>query len=200
MTRTKVNPRDVLVDESKQHDIENLGDCLRALGDGQSLGDFSLTIVMYATTKGELDQLVGEFSGVFSNADGNLFVETYNQLNAYFAVVPGNYCTKLTQALLVKRQLRRPVFLFYDTRRRETQCASGRRISRGARNRQCDTVLPQPAQWGSTAHIDSRHDRKWQKLFLQFVLQNAQKYNPLTFIFDIGGSFQSLTRFSAVPI
>jgi hypothetical protein len=40
---TKTNPR-VLVDESKQADIENLGDCLRALGDGQSLGDFSLTI------------------------------------------------------------------------------------------------------------------------------------------------------------
>jgi type IV secretion system protein TrbE len=41
---TQTNPRDVLVDESKQPDIENLGDCLRALGDGQSLGDFSLTI------------------------------------------------------------------------------------------------------------------------------------------------------------
>jgi type IV secretion system protein VirB4 len=27
-----------------------------------------------------------------------------------------------------------------------------------------------------------------------FLLQNAQKYAPLTFIFDIGGSFQSLTR------
>ena len=26
-----------------------------------------------------------------------------------------------------------------------------------------------------------------------FILQNAQKYAPLTFIFDIGGSFQSLT-------
>jgi type IV secretory pathway VirB4 component len=26
-----------------------------------------------------------------------------------------------------------------------------------------------------------------------FLLQNAQKYTPLTFIFDIGGSFQSLT-------
>ena len=48
---TKINPRDVLVDESKQHDIEDLGDCLRALGEGQSLGDFSLTIVIYATTK-----------------------------------------------------------------------------------------------------------------------------------------------------
>ena len=41
---TKTNPRDVLVDESKQVDIENLGDCLRALGEGQSLGEFSLTI------------------------------------------------------------------------------------------------------------------------------------------------------------
>ncbi len=37
---------------------------------------------MYAPTKGELDHLVGEFTGVFSNADGNLFLETYNQLNA----------------------------------------------------------------------------------------------------------------------
>jgi len=45
----KTNPRDVLIDESKQADIENLGDCLRALGDGQSLGDFSLTIVCMAT-------------------------------------------------------------------------------------------------------------------------------------------------------
>ena len=29
--------------------------------------------------------------------------------------------------------------------------------------------------------------------FCVFLLQNAQKYEPLTFIFDIGGSFQSLT-------
>jgi type IV secretion system protein TrbE len=29
--------------------------------------------------------------------------------------------------------------------------------------------------------------------FCNFILQNAQKYKPLTFIFDIGGSFESLT-------
>ena len=29
--------------------------------------------------------------------------------------------------------------------------------------------------------------------FCNFLLQNAQKYAPLTYIFDIGGSFQSLT-------
>jgi type IV secretory pathway VirB4 component len=98
---TKTNPRDVLVDESKQADIENLGDCLRALGDGQSLGDFSLTIVLYGRSRIELDQLVAEFTGVFTNADGNLFVETYNQLNAYFATVPGNYALNLRQLYLL---------------------------------------------------------------------------------------------------
>src|SRR5579863_2488100 len=98
---TNTNQRDVLVDESKQADIENLGVCLRALGDGQQLGDFSLTIVLYGRSKPELDQLVGEFTGVFTNADGNLFVETYNQLNAYFATVPGNYALNLRKLYLL---------------------------------------------------------------------------------------------------
>ena len=44
---SKVNQRDVLIDEGKQADIEALGDCLRALADGQVLGDMSLTIVLY---------------------------------------------------------------------------------------------------------------------------------------------------------
>src|SRR5271156_6439752 len=109
---TKTNPRDVLVDESKQADIENLGDCLRALGDGQSLGDFSLTIVLYGKAKAELDQLVAEFTGVFTNADGNLFVETYNQLNAYFATVPGNYALNLRRLYLLNSNYADLSFLF----------------------------------------------------------------------------------------
>ncbi len=109
---TRTNPRDVLVDESKQADIENLGDCLRALGDGQSLGDFSLTIVLYGQSRTELDQLVAEFSGVFTNADGNLFAETYNQLNAFFATVPGNYAFNLRQLYLLNTNYADLSFLF----------------------------------------------------------------------------------------
>ncbi len=109
---TQTNPRDVLVDESKQADIENLGDCLRALGDGQSLGDFSLTIVLYGESRTELDQLVGEFTGVFTNADGNLFAESYNQLNAYFATVPGNYAMNLRQMYLLNTNYADLSFLF----------------------------------------------------------------------------------------
>jgi len=113
---TKTNPRDVLVDESKQADIENLGDCLRALGEGQSLGDFSLTIVLYGRASSgrsaDLDQLVAEFTGVFTNADGNLFAETYNQLNAYFATVPGNYALNLRKLYLLNTNYADLSFLF----------------------------------------------------------------------------------------
>ena len=109
---TKTNPRDVLVDESKQADIENLGDCLRALGDGQSLGDFSLSIVLYGDSKARVDELVGEFVGVFTNADGNLFTESYNQLNAYFATVPGNYALNLRKLYLLNSNYADLSFLF----------------------------------------------------------------------------------------
>ena len=190
---TKVNPRDVLVDESKQHDIENLGDCLRALGDGQSLGDFSLTIVMYATTKGELDQLVGEFSGVFSNADGNLFVETYNQLNAYFAVVPGNYSQNLRRLYLLSANYADLSFFFTI-------------LAGEKHNAHLDTeYLAVLETDNATPYFLNLHNGEvphtlilgmtgsGKSYFCNFVLQNAQKYNPLTFIFDIGGSFQSLT-------
>jgi type IV secretion system protein VirB4 len=109
---SKTNPRDVLVDESKQADIENLGDCLRALGDGQSLGDFSLTIVLYGHSKAELEQLGAEFAGIFTNADGSLFSETYNQLNAYFATVPGNYALNLRKLYLLNTNYADLSFLF----------------------------------------------------------------------------------------
>src|SRR5580658_10155281 len=108
----KTNPRDVLVDESKQADIENLGDCLRVLGDGQQLGEFSLTIVLYGDDRPALDQLVGEFAGVFTNVDGSLFVETYNQLNAYFATVPGGYAFNLRRMYLLNTNYADLSFLF----------------------------------------------------------------------------------------
>ena len=55
---------------------------------------------------------MGEFASVFTNADGNLFIETYNQLNAYFATVPGNYALNLRKLYLLEHNYADLSFLF----------------------------------------------------------------------------------------
>jgi type IV secretion/conjugal transfer VirB4 family ATPase len=189
-----VDSRDVLRDDSKQADIDNLGDCQRHLGDGQSLGDFSLTIVVYAPTKSEMDRLVGEFAAVFSNADGNLVAETYNQLNAYFAIVPGNYARNHRKLYLLNSNYADVSFLFTI-------------LAGEKRNPHLDAeylaVLETDNQ---TPYFLNLHNGEvphtlvlgmtgsGKSYFCSFILQNAQKYKPLSFIFDIGGSFESLTH------
>ncbi|MFZ0661197.1 MAG: type IV secretion system DNA-binding domain-containing protein [Acidobacteriaceae bacterium] len=190
---TKTNPRDVLIDESKQADIENLGDCLRALGDGQSLGDFTLTIELYGKSKTELDPLVGEFTGVFTNADGNLFAETYNQLNAYFATVPGNYALNLRKLYLLNTNYADLSFPFTILPGDKTNPHLGTEYLAVL---ETDNATPYFLNLhnGEVAHTLILGMTGSGKSYLcSFLLQNAQKYAPLTFIFDIGGSFQSLT-------
>jgi type IV secretion/conjugal transfer VirB4 family ATPase len=190
---TKTNPRDVLVDESKQADIENLGDCLRALGDGQSLGEFSLTIVLYGRSRTELDQLVAEFTGVFTNADGNLFAETYNHLNAYFAVVPGNYALNLRRLYLLNTNYADLSFLFTILPGEKTNDHLGTEYLAAL---ETDNSTPYFLNLhnGEVAHtLILGMTGSGKSYFCNFLLQNTQKYAPLTFIFDIGGSFQSLT-------
>lgn len=189
----QANPRDVLVDESKQADIENLGDCLRELGEGQSLGEFSLTIVLYDRDRLALDERVGAFAGVFTNADGSLFVETYNQLNAYFATVPGGYAFNLRRMLLLNTNYADLSFLF--------TILPGEKIN-SYLNAEYLAVLETDnstpyflnLHCGEVAHtLILGMTGSGKSYFCNFLLQNAQKYKPLTFIFDIGGSFESLT-------
>jgi type IV secretion/conjugal transfer VirB4 family ATPase len=190
---SKTNPRDVLVDESKQADIENLGDCLRALGDGQSLGDLSLTIILYGRSKPELEQLGAEFAGIFTNGDGSLFSETYNQLNAYFAIVPGNYALNLRKLYLLNTNYADLSFLFTILPGEKTNAHLGTEYLAVL---ETDNSTPYFLNLhnGEVAHTLILGMTGSGKSYLcSFLLQNAQKYAPLTFIFDIGGSFQSLT-------
>ncbi|MEO6804862.1 MAG: DUF87 domain-containing protein [Edaphobacter sp.] len=191
---SKTSDRDRLVDESKQADIENLGDCLRALGDGQLLGEFSLTLVLFDKEKATIDREIGEFAGVFTNQDGSLFTETYNQLNAFFAVVPGNYAQNLRKLYLLNSNYADLSFLF--------TILTGEQWNPHLEAEylavlETDHATPYYLNLhnGEVAHTLILGMTGSGKSFLcNFLLMNAQKYRPLTYIFDIGGSFQSLTK------
>jgi type IV secretion/conjugal transfer VirB4 family ATPase len=190
----KTNQRDVLIDESKQADIENLGECLRVLGAGQTLGDFSLTVVLYGTDLQTINQEMGEFTSIFTNADGALFTETYNQLNALFATVPGNYAQNLRKMYLLNSNYADLSFLF--------TIHPGEKTNAHLRAEylavlETDNATPYYLNLhnGEVAHTLILGMTGSGKSFLcNFLLTNAQKYRPQTYIFDIGGSFQSLTE------
>ena len=190
---TKTNPRDVLVDESKQADIENLGDCLRALGDGQQLGDFSLTVVLYDKVRQTVDQLVGEFASIFTNADGTLFVETYNQLNAYFAIVPGGYAFNLRRMYLLNTNYADLSFLFTILPGEKTNTYLGTEYL-AVLETDNDTPYYLNLHCGEIGHtLILGQTGSGKTFFSVFLVQNAQKYQPQTYIFDIGGSYESVT-------
>jgi type IV secretion system protein VirB4 len=190
---SKTNPRDVLVDESKQADIEDLGDCLRTLGDGQHLGEYSLTIVLYGKQRQALDHAIGEFAGVFTNADGTLFAETYNQLNAYFAIVPGNYRFNLRRLHLLNTNYADLSFLF--------TILPGEKVNSYLNTEYLavletdnDTPYYLNLHCGEVGHSLILGMTGSGKTFLSvFLVQNAQKYNPQTYIFDVGGGYESIT-------
>ena len=191
---SKVNQRDVLIDEGKQADIEALGDCLRALADGQVLGDLSLTIVLYDRDRATVEHEVADFAGIFTNQDGLLFPETYNQLNALFAVVPGNYAQNLRKMYLLLSNYADLSFFFTVLQGEKRNHHLGTEYLAVL---ETDNATPYYLNLhnGEVAHTLILGMTGSGKSFLcNFLLTNAQKYKPLTYIFDIGGSFQSLTE------
>ncbi len=191
---SQVNQRDVLVDEGKQADIETLGECLRALADGQVLGDMSLTIVLYDRARSTVDGEVSEFASVFTDADGLLFPETNNQLNALFAVVPGNYAQNLRKMYLLLSNYADLSFFFTVLQGEKRNHHLGTEYLAVL---ETDNATPYYLNLhnGEVAHTLILGMTGSGKSFLcNFLLTNAQKCKPLTYIFDIGGSFQSLTE------
>jgi type IV secretion/conjugal transfer VirB4 family ATPase len=193
--REHKNPeRDLLIDESKQADVEQLGECLRALGDGQIMGDLSLTIVMNSLDLDTLTRETGDFAGIFTNADGGLYSETYNQLNALFATVPGNYAHNLRKLYMLNSNYADLSFLFTIHPGEKTNRHLGTEYLAVM---ETDNATPYFLNLhnGEVANsLITGMTGSGKSFMLNFLITNIQKYRPQTYIFDIGGSFESLTE------
>ncbi len=154
----------------------------------------SLIIVLYDRDRSTVDREVSEFAGVFTNADGLLFPETYNQLNALFAVVPGNYAQNLRKMYLLLSNYADLSFFFTVLQGEKRNQHLGTEYLAIL---ETDNATPYYLNLdnGEVAHTLILGMTGFGKSFLcNFLLTNAQKYKPLTYIFDIGGSFQLLTE------
>jgi type IV secretion/conjugal transfer VirB4 family ATPase len=188
-------PKDELVDDSKAAAVAELGAGLTALGmEGKHFGEFTLSVVIYDEDRLKVEHAVAEFQKLFTQHDGLLYEERYNLLNAFFATVPGNRQFNLRKQWALNSNYADLSFLFT--------------LDSGSNwNPQLDreylavleTMHGTPyylnLHSGDVAHGLITGATGAGKSFLtSFLLQSAQKYHPLTIIFDLGASYEMLTR------
>src|SRR6202171_917625 len=188
-------PQDVLLDDSKESQVLELGESIKELElKGNYFGQFSLTIVIYDLEQAKLDRACSEFYKVFSVHDAQLNEEKYNLLNAFLAVVPGNYAFNLRYQYLLNPNYADFSFLF------TLHC--GEPVNPHLRQEYLavlETNHHSPyflnLHYRDVAHtIILGRTGAGKSFLLNFLITNLQKYQPHTFIFDLGGSFESLTH------
>jgi type IV secretion system protein VirB4 len=187
---------DMLVDDSASAIVHELGHALTALEvEGHVFGACSLTIVLFDRDRRRVEHAVAECIKTFAGHDGALYEESYNLLNAWLAVVPGNADYNLRRLALLNTNLADLSLLF--------TLHTGDRTSTHLGGREClavfETEHRTPFFWNlhydDVGHVLIQGATGSGKSFLaNFLITHAQKYDPITVIFDLGGSYDRLTR------
>ena len=193
--RENTGTQDNLVDDSKAAAVAELGSALTAMGmDGKSFGEFTLSVVVYDEDRLKVEQAVAEFQKLFVQHDGLLYEERFNLLNAFFATVPGNRQFNLRKQWALNANYADLSFLFTASPGSQWNPHLEREYLAVLESKH-GTPYYLNLHSGDVAHTLLLGATGAGKSFtLASILQALQKYDPLTFIFDVGGSYETLTR------
>jgi type IV secretion system protein VirB4 len=193
---SQTKPEEMLVDDSATATVHELGQGLTDMEvHGRFFGACSLTMVLYDRDAEAVARGVGECAKVFAAHDGSLYDERYNLFNAWLAVVPGNGAHNLRRLPLLNTNIADLSFLF--------TLHTGARTSGHLAGRPClavfETEHHTPYFWN--LHVDDVGHTLVQgatgsgkSFLLNFIVTHTQKYDPFTVIFDLGGSYEKVTR------
>jgi type IV secretion/conjugal transfer VirB4 family ATPase len=186
---------DALLDDSKEAQVRELGQGIEELElRGNYFGRFSLTVVAYDQNLERVERAAAEFYKVFSVHDAQLYDERYNLLNAFLATIPGNHAFNLRYLYLLNTNYADLSFLF-TLQSGEIQNPHLRQEYLAVLETNHGTPYFLSLHYRDVAHtMILGRTGSGKSFLLNFLITNLQKYQPHTFIFDLGGSFESLTR------
>ncbi len=159
---------------------------------GHFFGDCSLSLVLFSEDARALERSTAEALKVLASHDGAFIDETYNLLNAWLAIVPGNSAQNLRRLPVLETNYADLSFLFtLDTGEPRSAHLHAEALA----------VLETEHQtaYHFNLHVDDVGHTlvlgatgSGKSFLLNFLIMHAQKYEPLTVIFDLGQSYQKL--------
>jgi type IV secretion system protein TrbE len=189
----ETRPEEMLVNDSADAMVQRLGDALTETEvNGHFFGECSLTVVHFDRDPQAVERATAEAIKVMAAHDGAFVEETYNLLNAWLSVIPGNSAHNLRRLALLETNYADLSFLF------TLDCGHSR----------CPHL-----QDDALAIFETRHHTPYylalhvqdvghmvvlgatgsgKSFLLNFLITHAQKYDPLTVVFDLGHSYRKL--------
>lgn len=109
----EARPEEMLVDDSAGATVRQLGDALTEIEvNGHFFGSASLTVVLHGENPRALQHQAAEAQKTMAVHDGTLFEESYNLLNAWLSIVPGNGAHNLRRLAVLETNAADLSFLF----------------------------------------------------------------------------------------
>lgn len=196
LTKEHLHQREMLFDVADEGAVDELGLGMREMElEGNYFGRYSCSIVLYGASLTSLQSAAAECIKVFAIHGATVHEETYNQLNAWLAVLPGNYHYNLRYVYLSNENYGDLSFLWtiHTGELRNPHLGGAEYLAVLETNHA--TPYFHNLHCGDNGHtLIFGAPGSGKSFFVNFLLTFLRKYQPLIFIFDVGGSYEHLTR------